>query len=401
MATAPATDFSMIDLINNNIKMSMSADSLESALTQFGKTATPGAHFASNTGNLVSSTLPSSTEGTGFDEWLAADLQFGSLSGDETSSLAGSSPFSSSIEDSPLLGFDSLTGGNSPSTLPVNLGPSLFEMPFATTVPTALTLNDLMPTPPASPLKLTAAAVRQAAAALNIPWSKDLEKALLSQATATTTSATESIDAVAKVATSPVILPLSSVPAMVIPKTEQDDIATTTTVTTPAPTPSLTPIAPAFTPIAPATTPSITSTMAAAVVSSLTMNTAASISAMTPATAATGTSTTVPVQPQRARKGSKRAMQMTPEDEANEIVLKRAKNTDAARRSRLKKLVRLETLECRVTDLESTNTQLTMQVAVLSSEKNGLMAKEAEQASRIAQLEAKLAEAHRALTSRA
>ncbi|KAF9973575.1 hypothetical protein BGZ73_003183 [Actinomortierella ambigua] len=375
MATAPATDFSMIDLINNNIKMSLSADSLESALTQLGKTATPGAHFAANTGDLVSSTLPSSTEGTGFDEWLAADLQFGSLSGDETSSLAGSSPFSSSLEDSPLLGFDSLTGA---SALPVNLGPSLFEMPFAT-VPTDLTSNDLMPTPPASPLKLTAAAVRQAAAALNIPWSMDLEKALLSQASPAVAGpqTTETTTTVA----SPV-LPLPSVPALVIPKTEQDDITTTIT-----PTPSVTPIAPAFTPIAPATTPSITSTMAAAVVSSLTMNTATTISA-TPATP-------------RARKGSKRAIPLTPEEEANEVVVKRAKNTDAARRSRLKKLVRLETLENRVTELESTNTQLTMQVAVLSSEKNGLMAKEAEQASRIAQLEAKLAEAHRALTSRA
>ncbi|KAG0237509.1 hypothetical protein BGW42_000719 [Actinomortierella wolfii] len=365
MATAPATDFSMIDMINNNIKMSLSADSLESALTQLSKTATPGAQFAGNTGNLVPSTLPSSTEGTGFDEWLAADLQFGSLSGDETSSLAGSSPFSSSLEDSPLLGFDSLTGA---SALPVNQGPSLFEMPFAT-----VSTNDLMPTPPASPLKLTAAAVRQAAAALNIPWSKDLEKAVLAQASTVGADATARTteESTAAAAT----LPLSSAPALVIPKTEQDEI--TTSISTP-----VTPIAPVFTPIAPATTPSINSTMAAAAV------TAASAS-------------TVPSPAPRARKGSKRAVPLTPEEEANEIILKRAKNTDAARRSRLKKLLRLETLENRVSELESTNTQLTMQVAVLTSEKNGLMAKEAEQASRIAQLEAKLAEAHRALTSRA
>ncbi|KAG0195813.1 hypothetical protein BGX31_005815, partial [Mortierella sp. GBA43] len=91
----------------------------------------------------------------------------------------------------------------------------------------------------------------------------------------------------------------------------------------------------------------------------------------------------------------------SPEDEPEEVILKRAKNTDAVRRSRMKKLLRLESLENKVSDLESTNNRLTMKVAILETEKNGHLVREAEQAARIAQLEAKLAEAHAALTSRA
>ncbi|KAF9307815.1 hypothetical protein BGZ91_008174, partial [Linnemannia elongata] len=92
---------------------------------------------------------------------------------------------------------------------------------------------------------------------------------------------------------------------------------------------------------------------------------------------------------------------LTPEEEAAEVVAKRAKNTDAARRSRLKKLIKLEGLEAKVFDLESANSDLNMRIAILETEKSGFLAKEAEQAARIAQLEAQLAEAHAALSSRA
>jgi hypothetical protein len=86
-------------------------------------------------------------------------------------------------------------------------------------------------------------------------------------------------------------------------------------------------------------------------------------------------------------------------DEPDEISLKRQKNTDAARRSRLKKLVKMETLEKQVSDLEVENSKLNTRVAVLESEKNGLEAKERSLEDRVRNLEAQLAEAHKALTS--
>jgi len=82
----------------------------------------------------------------------------------------------------------------------------------------------------------------------------------------------------------------------------------------------------------------------------------------------------------------------------DEIALKRQKNTDAARRSRLKKLVKMEQLEQKVSDLEADNHHLTTRIAVLESEKSGLQLKDVSLEERIRVLEAQLAEAHRALT---
>ncbi|KAH8553907.1 hypothetical protein BGW37DRAFT_482696 [Umbelopsis sp. PMI_123] len=86
-------------------------------------------------------------------------------------------------------------------------------------------------------------------------------------------------------------------------------------------------------------------------------------------------------------------------DEPDDIALKRQKNTDAARRSRLKKLVKMETLEKQVSELEAENSKLNTRVAVLESEKNGLEAKERSLEERVRNLEAQLAEAHKALTT--
>ncbi|KAI8637880.1 hypothetical protein BD408DRAFT_423812 [Parasitella parasitica] len=82
----------------------------------------------------------------------------------------------------------------------------------------------------------------------------------------------------------------------------------------------------------------------------------------------------------------------------DEITLKRQKNTDAARRSRLKKLVKMEQLEKKVSDLEADNSQLTTRIAVLESEKAGLQSKDVSLEERIKVLEAQLSEAHHALT---
>ncbi|KAI9335229.1 hypothetical protein BD770DRAFT_402195 [Pilaira anomala] len=84
--------------------------------------------------------------------------------------------------------------------------------------------------------------------------------------------------------------------------------------------------------------------------------------------------------------------------DTDEISQKRQKNTDAARRSRLKKIVKMETLEKQVSNLEADNSRLTTRVAVLESEKDALITKDRGLEDRIRVLEAQLAEAHRALT---
>ncbi|KAL0080306.1 hypothetical protein J3Q64DRAFT_1759429 [Phycomyces blakesleeanus] len=85
--------------------------------------------------------------------------------------------------------------------------------------------------------------------------------------------------------------------------------------------------------------------------------------------------------------------------DGDDIAVKRQKNTDAARRSRLKKLKRMECLEERVSELETDNTRLTTRIAVLESEKSGLESKDRGLEERVRILEQQLAEAHRALTN--
>ncbi|CEI97528.1 hypothetical protein RMCBS344292_19368 [Rhizopus microsporus] len=84
----------------------------------------------------------------------------------------------------------------------------------------------------------------------------------------------------------------------------------------------------------------------------------------------------------------------------DEAAIKRQKNTDAARRSRLRKVQKMETLEKKVAELEKINASLLMRVAVLDSEKTNLKAKESSYENRIKVLEGQLAEAHKALSSR-
>ncbi|KAG2201840.1 hypothetical protein INT47_004397 [Mucor saturninus] len=94
----------------------------------------------------------------------------------------------------------------------------------------------------------------------------------------------------------------------------------------------------------------------------------------------------------------RRLTEVSPVVDQDEIALKRQKNTDAARRSRLKKLVKMEHLEERVADLEADNHRLNTRIAVLESEKAGLESKDISMEDRIRVLEAQLAEAHKALT---
>ncbi|KAF9573886.1 hypothetical protein EC968_007844 [Mortierella alpina] len=309
---AISIDFPMFDMTNP--KLSKSADALESALAQFGKNAAPYAAVHDSSNFIAAPAV--ANNGSGFDEWLASDFQFGALSGDDSS--LSSSPFSA-LEDSPVLGLDSFNAVMGPSLFDMDLGfAGVDVVPSAVASPALPAAVDapVQISAPAPPM-LTTAAVQQAAAALNIPWSHDLELAVMAQA-ANNASPVQPLNA----------------PAMVIPKLECEPIV--------------------------------------------------SVNA---------------VDASKGKGNKKRAV--SPEEEMDEIVAKRAKNTDAARRSRLKKLIKLEGLEAKVADLESANNRLTMKVAVLETEKNGHLVKEAEQSARIAQLEAKLAEAHAALTNRA
>lgn len=77
-------------------------------------------------------------------------------------------------------------------------------------------------------------------------------------------------------------------------------------------------------------------------------------------------------------------------ESSDPIALKRAKNTDAARRSRLKKMKKMEQLEHRVQELEDENKSLTLRLAVMENDKRNADDKEKELKNRIEFLEAKL-----------
>lgn len=71
----------------------------------------------------------------------------------------------------------------------------------------------------------------------------------------------------------------------------------------------------------------------------------------------------------------------------DEESLKRLRNTHAARRSRLKKFLKVEFLEKQVAALQAENSKLVLRTAVLDSEKHSMLAKEQEYLRRIKHLE--------------
>ncbi|KAJ3207543.1 hypothetical protein HK099_000249, partial [Clydaea vesicula] len=83
------------------------------------------------------------------------------------------------------------------------------------------------------------------------------------------------------------------------------------------------------------------------------------------------------------------------DNEPINVIIKRQKNTEAARRSRSKKAELLGTLETQVKDLESKKSILVVQLAVLENEKEFWISREAELAERVRKLEHNLADSHR------
>ncbi|CAG8561378.1 5635_t:CDS:1 [Cetraspora pellucida] len=102
----------------------------------------------------------------------------------------------------------------------------------------------------------------------------------------------------------------------------------------------------------------------------------------------------------RSRKRSESEIDKDPEIISEELAIKRAKNTDAARRSRLRKVMKMESLEKQVNELKTENSDLQTRIAVLESEKKGLEEKNIDKDNRIRLLEQQLAEAHERLIKR-
>jgi hypothetical protein len=96
-----------------------------------------------------------------------------------------------------------------------------------------------------------------------------------------------------------------------------------------------------------------------------------------------------------ATKSRKRPAPVVEDDD--EVIMKRMKNTEAARRSRARKVARLECLEMDVSRLESDKANLLVRLAVVENENASFMQREVELNKRIHDLELQLAESHRAM----
>ncbi|CAG8831372.1 18125_t:CDS:1, partial [Racocetra persica] len=120
----------------------------------------------------------------------------------------------------------------------------------------------------------------------------------------------------------------------------------------------------------------------------------------TKATATSPTASTPSTSPltkttaDNSRKRSANCIEKDSKTINEELAIKRAKNTDAARRSRLRKVLKMESLEMQVNELKIENKNFQTRVAVLESEKKGLKEKNIEKDNRIRLLEKQLAESH-------
>ncbi|KAI8882443.1 hypothetical protein K501DRAFT_285840 [Backusella circina FSU 941] len=77
-----------------------------------------------------------------------------------------------------------------------------------------------------------------------------------------------------------------------------------------------------------------------------------------------------------------------------DLITKRQRNTDAARRSRLRKVLKMESLEQKVGDLKTNNDRLRVKLALLESERDQISDKEKRNRQYVLELEAQLAQAH-------
>ncbi|KAG0329371.1 hypothetical protein BGZ99_002377 [Dissophora globulifera] len=322
-----------------------------------------------------------------FDDWLANDLhQVGFMSHDDalypssssSESESGNSPHLGSESDSPVVGFDSIASDgeliqSSGFDASMALFPEVQQQLSAPALP-APTPAPAVATP--SPmLSLTPEAVQQAAAALNIPWSKSLETAVLAQ------SLLASIPMVLQMPLRPSAAPLTPVAAAPSPVPEQAERAVS--------------------PAAAATTPSTpNSERALSMPATPRMSLSILSSTQTPVSETSSVRATTYKSAYRSASLSRGSLKRDRDfdeppsvlegkdlAEMDEVALKRAKNTDAARRSRHKKLVRMEGLEQRVAELEVENSMFEAKLNDVELERSLLADKDQMQQARIQELE--------------
>ncbi|KAI8913628.1 hypothetical protein EDD86DRAFT_201119 [Gorgonomyces haynaldii] len=114
---------------------------------------------------------------------------------------------------------------------------------------------------------------------------------------------------------------------------------------------------------------------------------------MTPETLSPSTVSS-PIMSQSVEKTQRKRKQ---EDVSPELLLKRQRNNEAARKSRERRLQKIDDLSHQVGELTAQNTQLTMKMAVLEAERTLMLEREKNLHKRILELENQLGESHKAL----
>lgn len=334
-----------------------------------------------------------------FDDWLANDLQQVGYLGNEDPALSSSdsdsnnSPLLSNESDSPVVGFDSIASDadfiqSSGLDASMALFPEVQSAPAAAASPSPLFgLTAAVSAAPATPMMpLTPEAVQQAAAALNIPWSKSLETAVLAQSLLASIPMALQMPTATAAAIKPSAAPLSPAPQsppVLLPKQTERAISPAAPLS-PAPIAEQR-AAPALAPATPRPSLSILS-------STQTPVPGMSVTATTYKSAYRSASLTRSSL-KRERESSEPPSVLDGKDisEMDETALKRAKNTDAARRSRHKKLVKMEGLEQRVAELEVENSMFETKLNEVELERSLLADKDQMQQARIQELERMLA----------
>ncbi|KAF9539819.1 hypothetical protein EC957_004947 [Mortierella hygrophila] len=275
---------------------------------------------------------------------------------------------------------------------------------------------------------LTPEAVQQAAAALNIPWSKSLEQAVLAQsllasfaAAASSSSSSSSPNNI----TTPLLRQQQQPLAPLMPKqgasmTVSHDLAMdisppgtplmpTMSMTMSSPSPK-TPTMSSFSSERassvmsspppshhhPTLAPATTTTPRLSILSS-TQSSLSHPGASSPVIKATTYKSTYRSASLSYSKRDRPEFEEPPSvldgkdlSEMDEVSLKRAKNTDAARRSRHKKLIKMESLEQRVAELEVENSMFESKLNEVELERSLLADKDCMQQARIQELEQQL-----------
>ncbi|KAF9939810.1 hypothetical protein BGZ67_008918 [Mortierella alpina] len=375
-----------------------------------------------------------------FDDWLSGDLQqVGFTSQEDPSSSSDSdsnshSPVLSAKSDSPVLGFDSIASDTDLVHSPALDSPSMTFFPDlqqssmhgrlfgATANPGPAADNKLSAA--ANPLlPLTPEAVQQAAAALNIPWSKSLEQAVLAQSLlaslpmAIPTAAMALRQTTAMMPLAPQMTPAqfaspaSAVTAagMMLKHSASINVAHDHAMDISPPCTPLMPMTP-MSPLSPslpmqplpsdrvhsrsttplASRPSVLSSSQTHVPSTGMSSSSSSSSVKATTYKSTYRSASL-LKRDREVEEPPSVLDGKDINEMDEVSLKRAKNTDAARRSRHKKLVKMESLEQRVAELEVENSMFESKLNEVELERSLLADKDQMQQARIQELELLLA----------